>query len=133
MPAEPAPANEPVDDKEINPIAAISEKQKTLETLINQGLAVPVYAITKDRVRVSAIKPVGEEITDVKRTPLNTRELIGAIIQISDNEVISTKFGDLQMQVLSIKGEQIRDKTSKFHKLQNTREVDIDAVSYILS
>lgn len=101
MPEEPAPADEQA-KQESDPIAAIVEKQESLETLINQGLGIPVYL-----------------------TGSSAKEIIGVIIQISDNEVISTKFGDLQMQALEITGSLLSDKSSSFHRLLNEREAEI--------
>lgn len=84
-----------------NPISAITEKRVMIDSLIANSLAVPIFLVKENGVRVSEVRQPGESYTDYKKTSETERKLLGAIIQISDTEVIVTNYNDLQMQILS--------------------------------
>lgn len=104
-------------DNQVDPVAAITEKRTVLDKLIDNSLAIPIFAETSNGVRISEIKHPGDSFTNIKKTVDTERKILGVMIQVSPDSFIVTSYHDLQMQVIQ--------PTKEF--MPNTRLEDISA------
>lgn len=102
-----------------NPVAVLTEKRSIIDNLIENGLAAGIYEVKAEGMRIAQNRQPGEESVEVIHRQIENRRLVGAIIQVSDNEVVFTSYENLQMQLIKI-GENSLEAESLFNKIMTS-------------